>query len=165
MRKWSLGGFKFLPSHALVRRMSLQNAFPPGSQTGNRLRCGGSCSLRWRMWLIAFIFIRPPPPRKWFPKTEPYKQPFPTRGVWSRSVVVWETLFISKERAQLRARHGNSPVVVGFAAGWLFVSCSSAGFIWFGFRVLSAVLNMELCLRYLKTCQTWNPFLVQAIFW
>lgn len=49
MRKWSLWGFKFLPSQALVRRMSLQNAFPPGSQTGNQLRCGGSCSLRWRM--------------------------------------------------------------------------------------------------------------------
>lgn len=48
MRKWSLWGFKFLPSHALVRRMSLQNAFPPGSQTGNQLRCGGSCLLRWR---------------------------------------------------------------------------------------------------------------------
>ncbi|XP_030344387.1 WW domain binding protein 1-like isoform X2 [Strigops habroptila] len=44
MRKWSLWGFKFLPSHALVRRMSLQNAFPPGSQTGF-----------WLVWTIIII--------------------------------------------------------------------------------------------------------------
>lgn len=59
IRKWSLWGFKFLPSHALVWRMSLQNAFSPGSQTGNWLRCGRSCLLKWRMWLIAFIFMPP----------------------------------------------------------------------------------------------------------
>lgn len=84
IRKWSLRGFKFLPSHALVRRMSLQNAFPPGSQTGNWLRCGRSCLLRWRMWLIAFIFMPPAPPKEIisdFLKTEPYKEHFPTHGV------------------------------------------------------------------------------------
>ncbi|XP_032844511.2 WW domain binding protein 1-like isoform X1 [Tyto alba] len=44
MRKWSLWGFKFLPSHALVRRMSLQNAFPPGSETGNQ-----PASVQWEL--------------------------------------------------------------------------------------------------------------------
>uniref|UniRef100_A0A8B9NHR2 WW domain binding protein 1 like n=1 Tax=Accipiter nisus TaxID=211598 RepID=A0A8B9NHR2_9AVES len=44
MRKWSLWGSKSLVSHALVRRMSLQNAFPPGSQTGF-----------WLVWTIIII--------------------------------------------------------------------------------------------------------------
>lgn len=120
-------------------------------------RSGGGCG-----WLLLFLF----PHRQGndFPKRNCTNSPSPPvafdRGVW------WcETLFISSERAQLRARHRNSAVVVALAAGWLFVSCSSAGFIWLGFRVLSTVLNVELCLHYLKTCQTWNPLLVQAIFW
>lgn len=34
------------------------------------------------------------------------------------------------------------------------MSCSCAGFVWLGFRVLSTVLSMELCLHCLKRCQT-----------
>lgn len=134
-------------------------------QVTNRLKCGGSCLLR--MWLITFIFISPTSEDTIsdFPKTELYNQHFPTRGVWAKSTVVRETLFISKEGAKLRARDRNFLlVVVGFAAGRLFVSCSCVVFIWLGFRVLSTVLKMELRLHFLKTCPTLNCFLVRALF-
>lgn len=136
-------------------------------QVTNRLKCGGSCLLRWRMWLITFIFISPTSEGMIsdFPKTELYNQHFPTRGVWAKSTVVRETLFISEEGAKLWARDRNFLVVVrGFAAGKLFVSCSCAVFIWLGFRVLSTVLKMELCLHFLKHTQLWTVFLYRHYF-
>lgn len=44
------------------------------------------------------------------------------------------------------------------------MSCSCAVFVWLGFRVLSTVLKMDLRLHCLKTCQTFNCFVVQGLF-
>lgn len=79
-RKCLLRGFKFLRSHARVQRMSLQNAFPLGSQTGNWARCGGRCLLE-AVTCFNFILFPLSALGNDFQFPEPYRRRFPTRSI------------------------------------------------------------------------------------